>query len=64
MAALAVAVVALLSLTHPCQAQNADVIVIGGGISGLAAATELANKKYSVILIEARDRTGESVPHQ
>jgi monoamine oxidase len=37
---------------------EADVIVIGGGVAGLAAARELALKKRTVILIEARDRLG------
>lgn len=37
---------------------EADVIVIGGGVAGLAAARELARKKLSVILVEARARLG------
>jgi monoamine oxidase len=37
---------------------GADVIVIGGGVAGLAAARALARMKRSVILIEARDRLG------
>lgn len=32
-----------------------DVIIIGGGISGLAAAYELAREKLRVLLLEARD---------
>ena len=35
-----------------------DVIVIGAGISGLAAAQDLANRGADVLVIEARDRTG------
>jgi monoamine oxidase len=35
-----------------------DVIVIGGGVAGLAAAGELGRKGYSVTLLEARDRLG------
>lgn len=37
---------------------NPDVIVIGAGIAGLAAAGELARHGWSVRLLEARDRTG------
>jgi monoamine oxidase len=37
---------------------EADVIVIGGGVAGLAAARELARKKRTVLLLEARDRLG------
>lgn len=43
------------------RAQNgnkADVIVIGAGISGLAAARRLHDEGYSVIVLEARDRIG------
>ncbi|KAJ9109762.1 hypothetical protein QFC19_001992 [Naganishia cerealis] len=37
---------------------DADVIVIGAGISGLAAAKELVQKGNKVIVLEARDRIG------
>src|SRR3981189_574139 len=37
---------------------SADVIVIGAGASGLAAAGELGRSGLSVILLEARDRVG------
>jgi monoamine oxidase len=37
---------------------DVDVIVIGGGVSGLAAGRELARAKRSVILLEARPRLG------
>lgn len=37
---------------------NADVIVIGAGISGLGAALRLTQQGHSVIVIEARDRIG------
>ena len=38
-----------------------DVLVIGGGVAGLAAAGELGRKGFSVTLLEARDRLGGRV---
>ena len=38
--------------------READVIVLGAGISGLAAARTLVDKGLSVIILEARDRIG------
>lgn len=38
--------------------QKADVIVVGGGISGLCAATWLAAHDVKVLVLEARDRVG------
>lgn len=35
-----------------------DVIVIGGGFTGLSAARDLSNAGKSVLIIEARDRIG------
>jgi monoamine oxidase len=40
------------------MAQNPDVIVIGGGVAGLAAANVLAGQGVRVRLIEARGRLG------
>lgn len=37
---------------------SADVLVIGAGAAGLAAARELVDADYSVIVLEARDRIG------
>jgi monoamine oxidase len=37
---------------------EADVIVIGGGVAGLTAARELARAGFSVALLEARERLG------
>lgn len=38
-----------------------DVIIVGGGISGLTCARELSRKGKSVLLVEARDRWGGRV---
>jgi len=40
------------------MSQDADVIVIGAGAAGLAAAAELAHSGLSVVILEARDRIG------
>ncbi len=37
---------------------DADVIVVGAGAAGLAAASELAESGLSVLVLEARDRIG------
>ena len=37
---------------------STDVIVIGGGVAGLAAAGELGRRGMRVVLLEARDRLG------
>ena len=37
---------------------DADVIVVGGGAAGLAAARSLAGRSLRVIVLEARDRVG------
>jgi monoamine oxidase len=43
------------------MAQNSEVVVIGAGVSGLAAACELAHAGVSVRILEARDRIGGRV---
>ena len=40
------------------MSNSADVIVVGAGASGLAAADELGRSGLSVIVVEARDRVG------
>ncbi|HET7893783.1 MAG TPA: NAD(P)/FAD-dependent oxidoreductase [Candidatus Sulfotelmatobacter sp.] len=40
------------------KSDHADVIVIGAGIAGLVAASELAESGLSVVILEARDRVG------
>ncbi|HKG61718.1 MAG TPA: FAD-dependent oxidoreductase [Pyrinomonadaceae bacterium] len=38
--------------------EDADVLIIGAGAAGLAAARELSRAGISVIVVEARDRIG------
>jgi len=42
------------------QAQNDEksVLIIGGGIAGLAAASKLGEAGFSVVVLEARNRIG------
>jgi monoamine oxidase len=46
------------SPTTDMRPREADVLVLGAGISGLAAARALADNGWSVIILEARDRIG------
>jgi monoamine oxidase len=60
---LAVAVAAVSASSHPvvAQTQTADVLVIGAGIAGLAAARALTDAGLRVKVLEARDRIGGRV---
>lgn len=46
------------SITRAANIYSADVIVIGAGFSGLAAAKTLRDAGKSVLVLEGRDRTG------
>lgn len=59
---------AFLAALHPLFSQSAkartqgeQVIVIGAGMSGLAAARELRAHGYTVTVLEGRDRIGGRV---
>src|SRR3954470_714347 len=38
--------------------READAIIVGGGVAGLAAASELGRRGFRVVLLEARERLG------
>jgi monoamine oxidase len=40
------------------QDSDCDVLIVGAGAAGLAAACELADSGRQVLIIEARDRLG------
>jgi monoamine oxidase len=42
----------------PASRRRVDVVVVGGGVSGLAAAHEVVRHGRSVLVLEARDRVG------
>ena len=37
---------------------ESDILIVGAGAAGLAAARELSFSKLSVVVLEARDRIG------
>jgi monoamine oxidase len=47
-----------LGASRPGGRKSVDVAVVGAGFAGLTAATELARRGKSVIVLEARDRVG------
>src|SRR6187551_165042 len=47
--------------SFPYAAMDADVIVIGAGVSGLAAALRLSRAGRRVLVLEARERVGGRV---
>ncbi len=44
--------------THNAAGQRFDVIVVGAGLSGLAAARRLVQRGAATVVLEARDRVG------
>lgn len=46
---------------RPLPKRSQQVLVIGGGVSGLTAAHDLARKGYKVLIVEATDRLGGSL---
>ena len=43
---------------RPRATRNAEVVVVGAGLAGLAAARRIAARNHSVAVLEARDRVG------
>jgi monoamine oxidase len=57
-AAAGAAVATLPSVAFAKRVKKVDVVVVGAGISGLAAARAIKKKGHSVVVLEARDRVG------
>lgn len=51
----------LLTLHHSTSVKNDSILIVGGGLSGLAAALELERHGYSTIIVEATSRLGGRV---
>ncbi len=50
-----------LALFPPDMKSKVDVVIVGAGAAGLAAARALAAREYDVVVLEARDRIGGRV---
>ncbi|HEY4392861.1 MAG TPA: NAD(P)/FAD-dependent oxidoreductase [Polyangia bacterium] len=46
---------------HPARAADLDVVIVGAGVAGFAAANVLIGARKNVIVLEARERTGGRV---
>jgi monoamine oxidase len=46
---------------HPARAADLDVAIVGAGVAGFAAAQTLIGARRSVLVLEARERTGGRV---
>ena len=47
-----------LGIVRPARAADLDVVIVGAGVAGLAAARALMAAHKSVLVVEARERIG------